>query len=86
MYTGTYDVQSIQSSTRPGVIAVTCSFTTGSVASSCIVRICEVINGNVSMMCQDLSVPRSPSASETTQELNDVQPWRCLCDCKCHSE
>ncbi len=26
------------------------------------------------MMCQDLSVPRSPSASETTQELNDVQP------------
>ncbi len=73
-HAGTYDIQSIQTSTRPGTIAVTCSFTTGSVESSCIVRICEVINGNISMMCQDLSVPRSPSVSETTQELNNLQP------------
>ncbi len=71
---GTYDVQSIQSSTRPGAIAVTCSFTIGSVASSCIVRICEVVNGNISTMCQDLPVPRNPSTSETTRELNNLQP------------
>ena len=74
IYSGTYDVQSIQASVRPGAIAVTCSFTIGSVASSCIVSICEVVNGNVSMMCEDLSVPRNPSASETTEELNNLQP------------
>ncbi len=74
IYSGTYDVQSIQASVRPGAIAVTCSFTIGSVASSCIVSICEVVNGNVSMMCEDLSVPRNPSTSETTEELNNLQP------------
>ncbi len=26
------------------------------------------------MMCQDLSVPRNPSSSEATQELNNLQP------------
>ena len=26
------------------------------------------------MMCEDLSVPRNPSASETTEELNNLQP------------
>ncbi len=37
-------------------------------------RICEVVNGNVSPMCQNLSVPRNLSAPETTQELNNIQP------------
>ena len=72
--TGTYDVQSVETSARVGAVAVTCTFTPGSTATNCAVRVCEVVESEVSDSCESLTVPRPPAALSAIQELGNQQP------------
>ena len=74
-YAGTYDIQSITISARPGALAVECTFVTGSQASICQLTVCELTQGTVEpSTCQVVRVPRNPSSPVSAKFLEGLQP------------
>lgn len=69
---GTYDIQTVSVSPRPGSLEVDCTFTAGSQTSICQVTLCKVEQGAVvNGSCQNVRVPRNGSSS--TQILDNLQ-------------